>query len=177
MPLQMPTSNRETAGMGSPRTFTSPKKSDRSPRHAYDAGWKYLGWRSYIQPSGWKTVLANYGGAEAYRSPISIGVWSILLLGVFILGLKGFFFPATLMLSRTPVAVLRQRDPSHKPIVLQPASRGHKQINHNATPARSRVHRSGDQQLVAPCASQNVTTAPPKASIPSISLHHTPRSR
>ena len=73
------------------QAFYLAQESNRSPRHAYDAGWKYLSWRSYIQPTGWKTVLANYGGAAAYRSPLSIGVWSVLLLAALILGLKGFF--------------------------------------------------------------------------------------
>lgn len=94
------------------------RESSRSPRHAYAAGWRFLGWRSYIHPKGWTTVIANYGLAEGWRSPISIAVWTILLLICLILGLKGFFLPPKVTAvneRRSSSGTDRQRRPEPRP--------------------------------------------------------------
>ncbi|TVR40135.1 MAG: hypothetical protein EA402_14060 [Planctomycetota bacterium] len=72
------------------------RQSERGPQAAYAAGWQFLRWRSYIHPEGWKVVIANYGAAEAYLSPLSMALWGVILGLSFVLGCKAFFLPKPL---------------------------------------------------------------------------------
>jgi predicted Zn-dependent protease len=54
----------------------------------YAAGWRYLGWKSYVSPSGWCAVVGNYGGwlsggrgvgGAWERHPGHVITWGVLL--------------------------------------------------------------------------------------------------
>jgi len=67
------------------------QQSRRGGSYAYRAGWRYLAWRSYLSPAGWRTVIGSYGSAKAWRHPVHLAAWGLLLLLTLALGLRGKF--------------------------------------------------------------------------------------
>lgn len=55
----------------------------------YAGGWVVLGWRSYLSMDGWTAVLGNYSGSGAWKHPLHLVFWALLVGIPLLLGLKG----------------------------------------------------------------------------------------
>lgn len=73
------------------RGYYLASESGRGPERAYAAGWRYLAWRSYLAPSGWAQVIANYGATGTVRQPLHYAIWGLLAFIPLVLFVKGLF--------------------------------------------------------------------------------------
>ncbi len=89
---------------------------------AYAAGLTFLGWRKWLSPAGWKVVIRHYGQSAAWRDPIHLGAWGVVIGLPLILWLKSLFRrkPKTIAGDSRPSATPASR--RKRPEDLQPSS-------------------------------------------------------
>ncbi len=89
---------------------------------AYAAGLTFLGWRKWLAPAGWKVAIRHYGESKAWRDPIHLGVWGVIIGLPLILWLKSLFRrkPKTIPGDSRPGATPAAR--RKRPEDLQPSS-------------------------------------------------------
>lgn len=79
----------------------------RDALHAYRAGWRSLAWSNYLSPRAWGIVATTYGASRAWRQPLHLAGWGVLLVVLLTLTIRGFLAtPAPVAASR------RERDRS-----------------------------------------------------------------
>ena len=71
------------------RDFYLAHETTRSGAHGYEASWNYLSWKSYLSPTGWFSMMGNYGSSEVWKSPVHLGVWGVLFIIPLFVALKG----------------------------------------------------------------------------------------
>lgn len=64
-------------------------EAQRGGERAYAAAQRQLGWSSYLSLTGWKLSIAHYGSSGAWKSPIHLAIWGVLIGIPLLLGLKG----------------------------------------------------------------------------------------
>lgn len=55
----------------------------------YHAGWRMVGWKSGLTLSGWAAVIGNYGGSGAWKQPLHLILWGLLIGVPLLISLKG----------------------------------------------------------------------------------------